>query len=129
MIGESSTSKSLVLDANILLRAVLGTRVRRLFEEYEETLLLYAPDVCFDDARSRVEELAAKRGFDPTEGFLMMDRLDRLIERVEEARYSKHEIAARLRIALLLDCPIWTEDQDFLGAASRPGLQGRLKFI
>jgi hypothetical protein len=42
--------KGLVLDANILLRAVFG-RVRELLEAFEDTVTFYSPDVCFDDAR------------------------------------------------------------------------------
>ena len=41
----------LVLDANILMRAVLGRRVRELLERYEDSATFYSPDVCFDDAR------------------------------------------------------------------------------
>jgi hypothetical protein len=43
--------KGLVLDANILMRAVLGRRVRELLEVYEDVATFYSPDVCFDDAR------------------------------------------------------------------------------
>jgi PIN domain len=43
--------KGLVLDANILLRAVFGQRVRQILEAYEDQANFYAPDVCFQDAR------------------------------------------------------------------------------
>ena len=43
--------RGLVLDANILMRAVLGCRVRELLERYEDSATFYSPDVCFDDAR------------------------------------------------------------------------------
>jgi hypothetical protein len=43
--------RGLVLDANILMRAVLGRRVRELLERYEDSATFYSPDVCFDDAR------------------------------------------------------------------------------
>jgi predicted nucleic acid-binding protein len=52
-----------------------------------------------------------------------------VVESVDHSVYSDYEIAARLRIsprdpddwpivatALLLGCPIWTEDQDFFGS-------------
>lgn len=38
--------KELVLDGNILLRAVFGTRVRQLLETYEDIAGFYSPDVC-----------------------------------------------------------------------------------
>jgi len=37
--------KGLVLDANILLRAVFGQRVRELLEAFEDTVIFYSPDV------------------------------------------------------------------------------------
>jgi hypothetical protein len=48
--------KGLVLDANILLRAVLGQRVRELLEAFEDTATFYSPDVCFDDARKYIPD-------------------------------------------------------------------------
>jgi hypothetical protein len=41
--------KRLVLDANILLRAVFEVRVRDLLETYEDIVSFYAADVCFAD--------------------------------------------------------------------------------
>ncbi len=49
-----STRKGLVLDANILIRAVLGRRVRPLLETYEDSTDFYAPDVCIEDARKYI---------------------------------------------------------------------------
>ena len=46
-----TTRNGLVLDANILLRAVFGQRVRQILEAYEDQANFYAPDVCFQDAR------------------------------------------------------------------------------
>jgi len=43
--------RGLVLDANILMRAVLGRRVLELLQRYEDVVEFYSPDVCFDDAR------------------------------------------------------------------------------
>ena len=40
-------SKRLVLDANILLRGVLGVRARSLLEAYEDAVAFYTPDVCY----------------------------------------------------------------------------------
>ena len=43
--------KGLVLDANILLRAVFGQRVRQILEAYEDQANFCAPDVCFQETR------------------------------------------------------------------------------
>jgi predicted nucleic acid-binding protein len=121
--------KRLVLDANILLRAVFGSRVRGLLETYEDSVTFYAPDVCFRDAREYIPVISASRQIDPTAGLSVLDQLSRLIETVDEGLYAEFELPARDRMrsrdladwpvaatALLLDCPVWTEDQDFFGS-------------
>ena len=53
----------IVLDANILIRAVLGRRVRQLVETYApQGMRFVAPDVCFDDAEKYLPDLLKKRG-------------------------------------------------------------------
>jgi hypothetical protein len=57
--------KGLVLDANILLRAVFGQRVSELLEAVEGAVTFYSPDVCFDDARKYIPDVSARRRIDP----------------------------------------------------------------
>jgi hypothetical protein len=52
-----SAAKGLVLDANILLRAVFGTRVRSLLNTYEDVAAFYSPDVCVADARKHIPSI------------------------------------------------------------------------
>jgi hypothetical protein len=40
-------SKCITLDANILLRAIFGKRVRQLLSSYEDFVAFYSPDNCF----------------------------------------------------------------------------------
>jgi hypothetical protein len=47
--------KGLVLDANILIRAVFGQRVRHILEAYENVASFCSPDVCFQDARKYIQ--------------------------------------------------------------------------
>ncbi|QHN04727.1 nucleotide-binding protein [Granulicella sp. WH15] len=121
--------KRLVLDANILLRAVFGVRVRSLLETYEDSVSFYTPDVCFGDARKYIPTIAATRHFDPAAGLLVHDQLARLVEIVDLSLYEEYESSARERMiardvedwpivatSLLLNCPVWTEDQDFFGS-------------
>ena len=52
----------IVLDANILIRAVLGRRVRQLIETYGvRGARFFAPEVAFDDAASYLPPLLKKR--------------------------------------------------------------------
>jgi predicted nucleic acid-binding protein len=124
-----STSKGLVLDANILLRAVFGNRVRERLYAYEEVVAFYAPDVSITDARKHIPPIAARRGTNPAFAELTLDRIvDSLIHVVDRSLYEEFEERARARIssrdaddwpivatAMLLKAPIWTEDQDFFG--------------
>jgi len=121
--------KGLVLDANILMRAVLGRRVRELLELYEDAAAFYSPDVCFADARHYLEKLLVKRHRDNAAGLAALDQLSRIVQVVDRSLYGEFEQLARARIeirdpddwpvvalALLLELPIWTEDQDLFGS-------------
>lgn len=121
--------KRLVLDANILLRAVFGVRVRSLLETYEDSVSFYSPDVCFADARKYIPSISEKRRIDPGPGIQVLDHLSRLVEVVDKSLYEEYEISARERMisrdeedwpivatALLLRSPVWTEDRDFFGS-------------
>lgn len=44
------SSKVIVLDANILIRAILGNKVRALITENSEKIDFFTPDVCTADA-------------------------------------------------------------------------------
>ena len=66
-------SKRLVLDANVLLRGVFGVRVRSLLEAYEDAVAFYSPDVCFEDARRYIPDLASRRIFDAAVGRSLLD--------------------------------------------------------
>ncbi len=56
------SNKAIVLDANILIRAVLGKRVRELILENAATVKFFAPDVAYADARKYLRALLEKRG-------------------------------------------------------------------
>ena len=52
----------LVLDANILIRAVLGARVLLLLRKYAELAEFFAPDVAFQEARDYLPAILKRRG-------------------------------------------------------------------
>jgi predicted nucleic acid-binding protein len=124
-----SPRRGLVLDANILMRAVLGRRVRELLERYEDSATFYSPDICFDDARHYLRQVLEKRGLEPDSGLTILEQISQLVLPVERSLYGDYERLARERIetrdpddwpvvavALMLDLPIWTEDQDLFGS-------------
>ena len=121
--------RGLVLDANILLRAVFGQRVRQILEKHEDEARFYTPDVCFEDARRYIPVISKERRFDVDLGLSVLEQIGRIVEQVDRSLYEEYQNAALGRIelrdpddwpvvatALLLDLPIWTEDQDFFGS-------------
>lgn len=121
--------RGLVLDANILIRSVLGIRVRQILEKYAEGAFFCSPDVCFAEAERYIPDVAKRRAFDPKLAQTILDHVSLIVEPVDKSLYEGHETLARERIegrdprdwpvvavALLLDIPVWTEDQDFFGS-------------
>lgn len=118
----------IVLDANILIRAVLGRRVRELIDAYAaKHVRFFAPDAAFDDAEKYLPALLQKRGkpHDLSDSFAY---LRAVIQPVPREIYALFEIEARARLrgrdqddwpvlasALALACDLWTEDTDFFG--------------
>ena len=84
--------KAIVLDANILIRAVLGKRVRELIIENLATVKFFAPDVAYEDARKYLPALMEKRGVKGVAAMTVLDALESIVR------------------------PVWTEDTDFFGA-------------
>jgi predicted nucleic acid-binding protein len=119
----------LVLDANILLRAVFGIRVMQLLETYEDVAGFYSPDVCFAEAEKYIPDVAKRRGLNSALARSILQDVTGIIQPVDKSLYESHEKLARERIqrrdprdwpvvavALMLGLPVWTEDQDFFGS-------------
>lgn len=120
----------LVLDANILIRAILGKRVRQLLEKYvARGARFYSPEAAFTDAEKYLPALLRKRG-KPTEDLpAAINYRGSLVDSLSSDTFAGYETAARQRLrgrdeqdwpilaaALSLACGIWTEDTDFFGA-------------
>ena len=74
------SGKAIVLDANILIRAVLGKRARELIFNNVATVKFFAPDVAYADARKYLPALLKKRGVDPDVAMLVRDRLESVVQ-------------------------------------------------
>lgn len=124
------TPRTIVLDANVLMRAVLGRRVSGLLETFAAQVTFLAPEMAFDDVREHLAAVLSKRG----ELGALQPALDKLtvlrsvVQSVDHTEYEAMKSAALARIgprdpddwpilacALLLNCPVWTEDRDFFG--------------
>ena len=123
------TGKAIILDANILVRAVLGKRVRELIFEHALTIKFFAPDLAYADARKYLPALLKKRGVDAAAAMLVLDRLETIVQPMDSRIYegvrreALQRIAVRdaddwpvLACAMVLGCPVWTEDADFFGS-------------
>ena len=78
------TSKAIVLDANILIRAVLGKRVRELILENAATVKFFAPTVAYDDARKHLPSLLEKRGISEGAALAVLASLESIVQSVDE---------------------------------------------
>lgn len=129
VVGRHRPAEMLVLDANILVRAVLGRRVRRLVEMYAaQGIQFFAPAIAFEEAKGYLPALLEKRGTATADLSATRDHLQRFIESVDHDLYGAYEHEARTRLqgrdegnwpllaaALAMACPVWTEDTDFFG--------------
>ena len=126
--GQANT-EVLVVDANILIRAVLGVRVRSLIVKYGAVVDLFAPDTAWAEAREHLPAILRKRGVPVEAGVSLLNSLEEIIQPVECETYGSFEPVARTRLAsrdpddwpvlataLAPGSPIWTEDNDFFGA-------------
>ncbi len=122
--------RPIVLDANILIRYVLGQRVPALLLAYAEVMDFLTPESAFLEARRHLPGLLSARGQSRAAELAAsaLDTLARTVTPVPARSYWPIRESALARIgardpddwpvlacALLLNCPIWTEDRDFFG--------------
>lgn len=120
--------KRLVIDANILIRAVFGNRARDLIVTASEEVAFYVAEANYQEACHYLAELAPRRRIAEPVWKAALETLMSAVQLVGHEELEMVESEARTRIAqrderdwpglaaaLLLQCPIWTEDQDFFG--------------
>jgi predicted nucleic acid-binding protein len=123
------SKKTLVLDANILIRAVLGTRVRNLLIENAGVVKFFAPESAYAEAKKYLPALLKKRAVAIEPAMDVLDLMAILVEPMELELYEHLKETALQRIAIrdaddwpvlacamALGCAVWTEDSDFFGA-------------
>ncbi|SDI70488.1 PIN domain-containing protein [Paraburkholderia phenazinium] len=122
------SNKAIVLDSNILIRAVLGKRVRELTVEHASSIRFFAPDIAYADARKYLPPLLEKRGVRAEAAMRVLDGLAAIVHAIDADVYLGMKQQALERIerrdaddwpilacAMTLGCPVWTEDTDFFG--------------
>lgn len=120
--------KALVLDANILIRAVLGPRVRNLIIENADRVRFFVPRACVADARKYLPTILLDRQIDPAPALELLEAVLRHVHELDDEWLADTEKSARERMrsrdeadwpvlaaSMVLACPIWTQDADFFG--------------
>lgn len=123
----NNPQKTIILDANILIRAVLGTKVGSILTLYQNVKFV-SPEVCFVDTKKYIPPLIKNRSISMENAVKILNLLPKLVTSVSVDQYEEYEEKAKQRIrsrdladwpviaaALTLNSPIWTEDQDFFG--------------
>jgi predicted nucleic acid-binding protein len=122
------SDRAIVLDANILIRAVLGKRVRELIVDNAERVQFFSPHVAYADARKYLPALLGKRGIKSESAMAVLNALESIVWPLELGVYAGFKTQALQRIAMrdaddwpvlacamAIGCPVWTEDADFFG--------------
>src|SRR5258708_40256049 len=119
----------IVVDANILIRAILGRQVRQLLDRYaSQGVRFFAPDLAFEDAQKYLPAILKQRGKNEVDVPRSLAYLRTIIEPIDRELYTIFESEARNRLrgrdeddwpvlasSLALECGIWSEDADFFG--------------
>lgn len=118
----------LVLDANILIRAILGVRVKDWLLTEQNRVHFVTTAVALEEVREHLPAILKTRGVEAADFQDVLETLPALVEvlpaeiyrgALPEAllRLTKQDVddAHLLALALTLACPIWSEDRDFFG--------------
>jgi len=91
-------NRALVLDANILVRAVLGERVRLVIAAHAEDVSFFVPDIAYAEAEEHLAELVVKRGGNPERALALLRSLRSLTILIGRETYGELEAEARERL-------------------------------
>lgn len=121
-------TKVIALDANILIRAILGKRVPLLLSRYGNQVSFFTAAICYEEVRTHLPTILQKRDLPVAPFMEAIGVLAKVVSPIGEDIYTKYEAEAKRRVqktdindwplialALSLNCPIWTEDRDFFG--------------
>ena len=112
-----------------MIRAVLGERIRNLLMQNHEEVDFFVPDICLLDTRKYIPQIFEKRKIPNESALELLEKFKAMLNVVDQEIYQQYSNEAKERMkardlddwpivatALVLDCPIWTEDKDFFGS-------------
>jgi len=122
--------KTIVLDTNILIRALLGEKVPRFLDRYVDSCDFATPSKCYQELYDNLPKILQKRNLGMSISPFSKEilQLQEVVNPISEELYIQYKNEAQRRInardpndwevvalAMSFDCPIWTEDKDFFG--------------
>ncbi len=96
--------KRIVLDANILLRAVLGQKVRFLLEEHGGSTQFFTPQLCYGEAQKYLPTLFRKRNLPIEPALEVLERVTCLIQVVDDDLCQSQITTSRLQEPVSKNC-------------------------
>jgi len=112
-------NKALVVDANILVRAVLGKRVRAVIEAHAEGVSFFVPEAAYCEAEEHLATLVVKHGGDPEKALSLLRCLRNLVVPIGNDVYGEFQTEARQRLAKRGSADVaavWLRLRSFLSA-------------
>lgn len=138
-------AKQIILDANILIRAVLGSKVSQLLQDYAHEVSFITVDEALEDAKTYIPQVMQHHDANQESIAAALAKLEilmRFIHLIPVSSLSQTEQEARdrlkqrdeddwpfLALALILNCPIWTEDTDFFGSGVATWTSDRIQLF
>ena len=95
------TTRAIVLDANILIRAVLGVKVSALIADHAAGVNFLAPDTAFQEVQEHLPAILSARGAaaeDLAKALRALDALASVVTAVPAQSYDPSRVAALARI-------------------------------
>src|SRR5262245_3422313 len=89
----------LVLDANIMIRAVLGSRVLALLRKYAGHTEFVTPATAFEEAREKLPQILERRKVPVSSAMAVLEHVAGVVQVVDAETYESFEHLARQRIA------------------------------
>jgi predicted nucleic acid-binding protein len=124
------TLKPLVVDAMVLISAVMGEATPRLIQNLTGKAALYTSEYAYEEAEKHLPTILTRRNASPDqidEVLKALGQLRTIVVPISKQEYEHLQVKAIRRIprdpkdwpcvalVLLLDCPIWTRDPDYFG--------------
>lgn len=128
--NASATLKPLVVDAMVLISAVIGEATPRIIQKLVGKVVFYAPEHAYEEAEQHLPTILTRRNAsegDVADVLKALHQLRNIIVPILKQEYEHLQARAVQRIprdpkdwpcvalALLLNCPIWTRDTDYFG--------------